>query len=243
MNSFIKFLIAFSFSISIFAIKDILVGAYHFPPFYIKKHGAQSGVLFEIIEELNKVQNKYRFKIIETSARRRYRDFTSNQFDMILFESPKWGWRERHIDYVMTPPFSFGGEKVIALKEGRNQTYLKQLEKKTILLFDGYHYGFLDYKINKKFDAKIIYTNSHEGNILSLLKGRGDIAIVTESYLNIFFEKNSEVREKLIISEHYDQKYDHRVLLTKSSRISKDMVMSLLRQIKDRSCCRKLFKF
>ncbi|MFG1494270.1 hypothetical protein [Halobacteriovorax sp. ZH4_bin.1] len=243
MNIFTKVLIAFSFSISIFAAKDILVGAYHFPPFYMKKNGEKSGVLLEMIEELNKVQNKYHFKIIETSARRRYRDFTSSRYDLIFFESPKWGWSDHQISYVMTPPFSFGGEKFIALKKDRNQNYLKQLKKKMILLFDGYHYGFLDYEVDKSFNAKIVYTNSHEGNILSILKGRGDIAIVTESYLDIFFDKNSELKDKLIISEHYDQVYDHRVIMTKSSHISKDMMMSLLKQIKDRPCCRKLFKF
>ncbi|MFG1485017.1 substrate-binding periplasmic protein [Halobacteriovorax sp. RZ-2] len=243
MNIFIKTLIAFTFSISIFATTDILVGAYHFPPFYMKKNGAKSGILLEMIQELNKVQDKYRFKIVETSARRRYRDFTSNRFDMIFFESPKWGWSERKINYVMTPPFSLGGEKFIALKRDRNQSYLKQLEKKTILLFDGYHYGFLDYEIKKDFNAKLTYTNSHEGNILSILKGRGDIAIVTESYLNLFFDNNSQFKDKLIISEHYDQEYDHRVIMTKTSHISKDMMMSLLIKIKDMPCCRKVFKF
>ncbi|WP_158246761.1 ABC transporter substrate-binding protein [Halobacteriovorax sp. DA5] len=240
MNYFTKYALIFAFSTSLFAAKEVQVGAYQFPPFYISKNGKKSGLVYEVIKELNKVQSEYRFKIVETSARRRYRDFTTKRFDLILFESPKWGWEERGIKYDMTPSFLKGGEKFIAKKDkNRTHAYLRDLKKKSILLYDGYHYGFLDFDIDQKYDAKLIYTNSHEGNILSVLKGRGDIAVVTESYLTQFLEDNKNLKDKLIISTHYDQEYSHRALVTQDSIITSEKFYHFLKLIKDRPCCRQ----
>lgn len=230
-------------SLSIHAEVKVNVGAYNFPPFYL--HDSKDGLLNRLVKNLNKVQKKYRFEIKETSPERRYRDLENGEYDLIFFESAVWGWNERSILFQQTRPLFSGGEKYIAQKDSnkgksKNEIF-SDLETKNILLFNGFHYGFLGFTSGNPQKNNLIYTNSHRGNILNIIKGRGDIAVVTESYLIDFFKKNPELKEKVIISDKYDQKYNQSVIIRPYSPISKDELMGILEKVKRNPCCRDIF--
>ena len=79
----------------VFAAQQVRVGVYDFPPYAVKPESAQpAGLVPELLAALNKAQNQYRFGLVPTSVTRRYRDLQSSRFDMILFESPQWGWQD-----------------------------------------------------------------------------------------------------------------------------------------------------
>ena len=61
-----------------------------------------------------------------------------------------------------------------------------------------------------------------------LLAGRGDIAILTKSYLNRYLIKNPQDKAKLLISEHMDQNYEHMAIVKKGSKPSARDIDALL---------------
>ena len=74
--------------------QEVRVGAYHFPPYAIKPESATpAGLLPELLAALNRTQSDYHFSLVPTSVTRRYSDLQSARFDLILFESPAWGWK------------------------------------------------------------------------------------------------------------------------------------------------------
>ena len=74
--------------ISTAAPQTIKVGAYTFPPYFENS----TGVIPRFLTLINQSQDRYRFVLIKTSARRRYIELEKGVFDMMLFENPKWGW-------------------------------------------------------------------------------------------------------------------------------------------------------
>ena len=58
----------------------------------------------ELLAALNRLQGDYWFSLVPTSATRRYRDLESGRFDLILFESPGWGWQGRWTPSRRPPP-------------------------------------------------------------------------------------------------------------------------------------------
>ncbi len=196
---------------------QVQVGGYEFPPFVIVKDGKTTGLTFDFIRELNRFQNKYIFKFILTTPNRRYSDFNKKYFDLLFFESKHWGWDSYETE--SSNIFLKGGEVYIARHQpGRDQSYFKVLHNKKLLGILGYHYRFANFesdptKLKKRFDIGL--TSTHSGNILSIIFGRADIAIVTESYLKMFLFRHPHYRHKLIISEHYDQEYHHSILIRK----------------------------
>jgi len=201
------------------ADKVVNVGGYEFPPFVSNEKGRYTGLSIDLIEAMNQFQNKYRFQFTPTSSVRRYKDFAASKFDMVLFESIKWGWQDHRISSSMV--FLKGGEiYVTKADEVKDQTYFDRLEGKSILGFVGYHYGFANFNadrnvLKKKHTAKM--TTTHTGNILSVIKGRADIAVVTMSFLSKYLLENPQKRQEILISKKLDQEYNHTILIRKNA--------------------------
>lgn len=223
----LSFIVCFS---SVAGEKLVRVGAYHFPPFFFANTQKSSGLTIDIIKHLNKSQSNLKFVLVETSPKRRYEDLNNGVYDVIFFESPDWSWDKKYID--VSNVFLTGGEVYIAGK-GKPQSYFEKLSTKRIRLIDGYHYGFLDFSTEAKVLKKwnLSFTNTHEGNIKSVVNGESDIAVVTKTFLNIFLNKYPDVRKKITISKKLDQKYLHRVLIKKDSHISISKMNSILKSL------------
>lgn len=222
----------FLFQFSIMAKEVVKVGAYNFPPFIEWRENTPLGHTVNIVAELNKIQNKYLFELVETTAQRRYEDYEQKRFDLIIFESKFWGWN--NIDIQTSQVFMKGGEVFIALKKDRKQSYFNDLKSKSIKGISGYHYAFLNFSTSEDVLAKyrIEMTNTHEGNIKAVIEERVDIAIITKEYLDFFLEKNPEYKNKILISKKYDQIYNHTILLRPNIPLKIEEVNRLLKQIK-----------
>lgn len=199
---------------SVFANQQVLkVGAYIFPPYFEKEDSEKSGALVDLITLLNRSQSEFKFEIYETSPKRRYQDFTNGKYDIIFFESPLWGWGDysekitfHGNDIVDQEVFITSHEKFKKFGE----TYLTDLKGKSIGLFLGYHYKFAGYNsdetyLKKNFNAYV--SSSHIRNILSISKGRLDLAIVTKSFIDKYLFENPSLKETVYVSKVYDQQY------------------------------------
>ncbi|QBG37286.1 transporter substrate-binding domain-containing protein [Litorilituus sediminis] len=229
------FLLCFSFVMSScsWAAEEIRIGVYDFPP-YVFMSDKVSGITIEMIAKMNQLQNDYEFVAVPTTSRRRYSDFKKNKFDVLMFESKKWGWEGYPV--VASKPFVSGGELYVTKADKqKTQAYFNHFEQKVMVGVLGYHYQFanfsadLDY-LDKHFN--IIQTDSQKRSIELILNNRGDIAVLSKAYLNYHFSNSPEDKAKLLISDKFDQIYRHTILIRQPSKITIEYVNNLLEQMK-----------
>lgn len=220
----------------LFAAQLIKVGAYHFPPYVSKPEAEQAqGLLPDLLATLNAQQSDYQFVLVPTSVTRRFRDFQSARYDLIMFESPTWGWQN-------TPHETFDlqvqdAEVYVAkAAAGRGQEYFSQFSGKRLALYNGYHYGFAQFNADPEYLAKqfnAVLTYSHDSNLLMVLRERADLTVVTRSYLHRYLLRYPEQRTQMLVSDRVDQVYRHQALLRPNAPISVEGLRGLLRQLRD----------
>lgn len=218
------------------AAQLIKVGAYHFPPYVSKPESeAPQGLLPDLLVTLNAQQSDYQFVLVPTSVTRRFRDFQSARYDLIMFESPTWGWQN-------TPHETFDMQVqdaevyVAKAAAGRGQAYFSQFSGKRLALYNGYHYGFAQFNADPEYLAKqfnAVLTYSHDSNLLMVLRERADLTVVTRSYLHRYLLRYPEQRTQMLVSDRVDQVYRHQALLRPNAPISVQGLRGLLRQLRD----------
>ena len=218
------------------AAQLIKVGAYHFPPYVSKPESeAPQGLLLDLLATLNAQQSDYQFVLVPTSVTRRFRDFQSARYDLIMFESPTWGWQN-------TPHETFDMQVqdaevyVAKAAAGRGQEYFSQFSGKRLALYNGYHYGFAQFNADPEYLAKqfnAVLTYSHDSNLLMVLRERADLTVVTRSYLHRYLLRYPEQRTQMLVSDRVDQVYRHQALLRPNAPISVEGLRGLLRQLRD----------
>ncbi len=218
-------------ALPVMAAQQVRVGAYHFPPYAIKPDSAEpGGLLPELLAALNDLQDDFRFRLVATSAARRYRDLASGRFDLILFESPSWGWQDtphRALDLHIQDAEVY----VAHAQPGRDQRYFDRLKGKRLALYSGYHYGFANFNADPAFlirEFGAILTYSHDSNLLMILRQRADIAVVTRSYLAIYQDHHPHQRSRLLVSQRVDQVYRHQALFRPQAPLTPEALADLL---------------
>ncbi|PYG97177.1 amino acid ABC transporter substrate-binding protein, partial [Arthrobacter stackebrandtii] len=68
---------------------EVKIGAAHFPPYTVRpEQGADTGLLPQLVDALNRLQQGYHFVLVPTSIQRRFGDFQQGRTDMAIFENP-----------------------------------------------------------------------------------------------------------------------------------------------------------
>jgi ABC-type amino acid transport substrate-binding protein len=215
------------------AAEIIRVGIYDFPP-YVFIAEKSSGITIEMIAEINKFQNKYELVAVPTTARRRYRDFEQNKFDIMLFESKNWGWDNYPV--IVSTVFVKGKEVYVAqAKNKRGQDFFSDFKNKAMIGVLGYHYQFANFKTEQSYidnNFNLLLTDSQKKSLALILNNRGEIAVLSNAYLNYHFSHFPEDKAKLLISDKYDQIYQHTILVNKNEKISLTYINNLLDKMK-----------
>jgi polar amino acid transport system substrate-binding protein len=222
------------------AAQPVRVGAYPFLPFV----DGTTGLTVDLIKEMNAFQKDYRFELVPTSANRRYRDMANGLFSMVLFEHIKWGWDANAV--TASKPFLVGdGEVYVTLGQpGRDQSYFDNLTDKQLLVVLGYHYGFTGFEadqavLQKRF--RMVFSQDNAVSLRNLLAGRGDVAVITKSYLALHLLQHPEDRDKLLVSERMDQSYAHTVVVKKGSKPSAHDMDALLARMEAAGILKRLW--
>ncbi|MFJ4157634.1 substrate-binding periplasmic protein [Pseudomonas sp. NPDC089752] len=224
---------------------DVKIGAAHFPPYTVRpEQGADTGLLPQLVEALNRLQQDYRFVLVPTSIQRRFGDFQQGRTDMAIFENPEWGWQQiphQTVDMGLEDAEVFVAKKL----DGRDQRYFDDLAGKRLALFNGYHYAFAGFNsdpayLRKTYNATLTY--SHDSNLLMVQAGRADIALVTRSYLSDFLKRNPTSSSQLVPSTRIDQTYHHYALLRPEAAITGAQFADLLRQLRDNGELARIFQ-
>ncbi len=230
------------------AAQLVRVGAAHFPPYTVRpESGADTGLLPQLVEALNTSQSDYQFVLVPTSIPRRFGDFKQGRVDMAIFENPQWGWTEiphTTVDMGLEDAEIFVAQRSPDGHTVRQQTYFADLTGKRLALFNGYHYEFANFKADPKVltqDYNATLTYSHDSNLLMVLRGRADIALVTRSYLSDYLLRNEKVASQLLVSERVDQIYHHYAILRPAAPISGAAFGKLLQGLRDDGQMLKIF--
>ena len=227
------------------AAQLVRVGAAHFPPYTIRpESGADTGLLPQLVEALNREQSDYQFVLVPTSIPRRFGDFKQARIDMAIFENPNWGWQDiphTSIDMGLEDAEIFVAQRL----PDRQQDYFADLAGKRLALFSGYHYAFAHFNADPKFLAQsynATLTYSHDSNLLMVLRGRADVALVTLSYLSDYQLRNEKVGDQLLVSQRIDQVYHHYAILRPSAAITGEAFGKLLQGLRDNGQMLKIFE-
>ena len=226
------------------AAQLVRVAAAHFPPYTVRpEQGVDTGLLPQLVEALNRLQSDYQFVLVPTSIPRRFRDFEQGRVDMAIFENPAWGWQD--IPHTSVDMGLEDAEVFVAQHTPqRGQDYFNELVGKRLALFSGYHYAFANFNPDPAYLAhtyNATLTYSHDSNLLMVLRGRSDIALVTRSYLSDFLLRNASDAPQLLVSERIDQVYHHYALLRAQAPISGAAFASLLQSLRDNGQMLKIF--
>jgi len=227
------------------AAQLVRIGAAHFPPYTVRpEQGADTGLLPQLVEALNASQTDYQFVLVPTSIPRRFRDFEQGRIDMAIFENPDWGWQKiphTSVDMGLEDAEIFVAER----KPGRGQDYFADLTGKRLAVFSGYHYAFAHFNPDPKYMAEhfnATLTYSHDSNLLMVVRGRADIALVTRSYLSDFMVRNAYMAGEFLVSERIDQLYHHYALLRPKAPITREAFSALLTRLRDNGQMLKIFE-
>ncbi len=212
------------------------VGGYQFEPYVeFGDDGKPSGLAVDLIAEMNRHQDRYEFRFVPTSPRRRYKDFEDHKFDLVLFENPDWEWRQKGLPVETSQVILKGGDLYIALAmPGRTQSYFDDFTGRRVVGILGYHFGFAGFSsdpevLTRKFNMTLV--NDNAGCIGMILKGRADLAMVTDHYLFRYLKRHPDAAAKLLISERYDQKYDLSVLMRRGGPVGVAEMNQLLTEM------------
>ena len=229
---------------SLAAAEVVHVGGAHFPPYVVKSNLQEStGLLPQLLEALNHEQSDYHFVMLPTAIARRFSDLQRGRIDMAIFENPGWGWQDIEFEAV---DMGLEDAELFAarVEDQRGQDYFDQLQGKRLALYRGYHYGFADFNSDPEFLTKTYNASlghSHDSNLLMVLRGRADIALVTRSNLYDFLERNREYARQLLVSERIDQIYHHHALIRPGAPISATRFSELLEQLRTKGDLARIF--
>lgn len=225
---------------------EIRVGAYNFPPIAgVDAGGKPSGLLGDLLSKLDRIHEDVSFRVVHTSPKRRYLDFDAGLYDVIFFESPKWGWQDKAVS--ISRPILADEELYVALKKpGRDLSFFDNLSERSIVAIAGYHYGFAGYEtdrsvLEQKFDIE--FSDSHSRN-LNLIKADrpsvAEVAIVSYSYLQMHLARHPEDWDKLLISDRPDQRYQLSIITRQNDAVSADYMIQLLAPLVENGQYRRL---
>jgi len=232
-------LLSFIFALAItapptYAQKSVLVGLAHFPPFVEAREQKIGGLAADMLKLMNQHQDKYDFQGVPTLAKTRHKIFGLGRYDMSMFDNLAWGWSGYNVD--SSEVFLRGGEVYIAKAEpGRDESYFMDFKNKTMIGITGYHYKFADFKSDEAYltsNFNMQLTKSNTGSITMLLSGeRGDIAVVSKSFLAQYFNKHPQARQQILVSKKIDQAYNHSIIIRKGISPSIDEINQILKEL------------
>lgn len=222
----------------------VRVGVYEYAPYVMSADdGSYYGLTPDLIALLNESQDAYEFTLYPVSAKRRYQAFSHGDFDMIFFESPDWDWQ--HTELQISAPFNADGEVYVALNDpGRSQDYFDNLQDLRLLGVLGFHYGFAGRNADENYlrdHYRITLSWSNQKTLQLLCERHGDIAIVNRSFLAYYLRHNPDKENALLVSDHYDQIYQHHILISPEFIPGAEQMNHLLAELKQDGRLKTLF--
>jgi ABC-type amino acid transport substrate-binding protein len=223
---------------------DVKVGGYPYAPFVMLDDGNIKGITPDLITLLNASQDKYHFRFVLTSSKRRFVYFDQGLIDALFFEQKKWGWQDKAV--IQSEGFLKGGGVFIAVQDGaKTQGYFRNIKNKSLAGSLGFHYNLAEFdpdetKLKDVFNMSL--KTSFPSILQTVISGRSDIGILGMSYIKWEMGQKKELSQKLIVSNYFDQELNHGVLLRENAAITIKDINNLLKAIHNNGSLSKLLQ-
>ena len=194
-----------------------------------------SGVSSEIIDELNKVQTKYRFVHKIVPNKRMKILVPSGEVNIVAFSNLSFGWDKNEM--LQSTELIHDKDVYFTLKEGgKDQSFFEDFSSLKVVGVKGFHYNF------DKSKTSFIEVQNEKAVLEMILLKRGDIGVVSILGLNHLSLKEPETFTKLFLADKYDQEYKRYYLLKKDGPISINEVNSYIKTLRSQGTLEKIYK-
>ncbi|AUH52146.1 hypothetical protein CXB49_15645 [Chromobacterium sp. ATCC 53434] len=194
-----------------FSQTEVVVAAEVWAPMiYFGKDGKPAGSVVEFIDQMNKVQDHYKFKFTIIPKLRLNQVFLEKRADVYPFRTTVWTKKE--LNLLPTKTIVSTGDVYIARKDNKygGKAVFSDIPSKKIAGVLGYHYGIF----NQNPDEKYIKRNFHAELLPSdeevmkfILIGRAEVGIMSEILVGAFMQDQA-IRNQLIVSNTADARVD-----------------------------------
>ncbi|MGQ4276713.1 hypothetical protein ACQ5ES_06660 [Pseudidiomarina sp. E22-M8] len=215
------------------AAERVVVAAYDFPPYFSAYQ--EQHIVGDLLQALNRRQSNYNFILEDVPSKARFRALSElGCCQMILFESPKWGWPQQLPSVTSGAVLVLGAERLVTVKKkNRDQRFFKRDDLRFGGL-TGYHYPFLENRTDQGFleDRYNVYLSlSHEVNIKMLLNGRLDVVMLHDEYLHQL--RDQPWFGKLLLKHEPYDTYDLRALVNPAKGFTMEEWQAVLQPLID----------
>ena len=108
----------------------------------------------------------------------------------------------------------------------------------------GFYYGFANFdadptRLAQRFN--ISFSPDTAISLRNLLAERGDVAVVTKSYLKSYLQQEPQLALRLLVSENLDQTYAHSVVVKKGNNPSPQELDTLFEKMEAAGVLKQLW--
>lgn len=214
---------------------QVKVGAYEYSDIFFYDNDQPNGVVPKLIKLLNDFQENYEFRLAETSSRRRYEGLMNGDFDLVLFDSPKWEWHE--LDVQFSDTLLVESDLYVALASGEDpEALFSDVLSYPILCVLGFHYSFADFNADPAFleaNYDVLLRYNEEDVFDGLLAGEAPVGVISAGFLTTKLNQQPELSEKLVFAVMPHARYDLVSVLSSNSAITLEQFNQLIAKVKD----------
>lgn len=192
------------------------------PPLLLED--GKSGLIFDLVEDLNQIQSQYKFKVVLLpSARLTLYSQDPGKMDGILFSNLSW-LGPAQANFQSTASVLPDRDLYFSLTgPGRDDHFFQEISSRRIAVVLGYHYRFSDFITDQdelRLRFKIYFVSDELRVIRMVLLGRAEVGVCAESTLNYFRSLSPGEYANLQVSQDPDTVYDRSILLDKEGPVS-----------------------
>jgi ABC-type amino acid transport substrate-binding protein len=197
---------------------------------YLDSKNVPQGVIADFVNRMNEVQDKFRFELTIYPRLRLDQVFMDKQADVYPLRTVAWTRPE--LGLLQTRTILTSGDVYVARRTNRfgGRKVFDDLKKRKIAGVRGYHYQLFnnnpDETYVKKHFAAYLFS-SNEAVVHFVLADRADIGIVPEVIVAAYLE-DPTMRDKLIIGERYDSRFELSNLVRKDGPVSVDEMNAII---------------
>lgn len=189
------------------ARETLYVAAYEFPPYYSSNIDAH--IIGSVVAALNERQTQYRIQLREVRPDDRYQSLTEQGCcDLMLFESPQWGWQDNAIEpFIVGAELTQGSDLYVSTQD---EPLAKMAQRPAIGGMRGYHYQFTGHERNYDVleSEHNLYLADNPTTLLNMLmRGRLDVVMISEEYLQYLRKNDTQVIDSVELYSAVDQSY------------------------------------
>lgn len=197
---------------------------------YLDRNEMPKGPIVDFIKRMNQVQEKFDFQILVLPRLRLNQYFIDKKADVYPFRTTQW--TEPALNLLATRAICISGDRYIARKVNRygGMAVFDDLRHRTIVGVRGYHYRIFDNNPDEQYIGEhysAILAKSNETVVQLILAGRGDVGVVPEAIVAAYF-KTFGMRDKLLVSTHFDSQVELSNLVRKDGPISVEQMNHII---------------